>query len=185
MAPVLLDDLMRRYDFASARRMAVAAPPDRTLAAMTAVTPGEMPLARLLFAARWLPSLLRGRRVLNVAATPLHDQMLASGFVLLAEEPQRAVVIGFIGRPWRLRSQTVAIRDAVEFAAFAEPGYVKGAANFSVEVADRDIMLRTETRVLPTDPAARRNFGRYWRIIRPASEAIAELAARRTPPRRG
>lgn len=169
---MLLDDLMPRYDVAAVHRIAVAASPDRALAAMLEVAPGEMPLVRLLFALRWLPSLLRGRPVLNVPTTPLHAQMLASGFVLLAEEPHREVVIGFVGRPWRLGSPTIAIADAEEFAVFARPGFVKGAGNISVEAVDGGAVLRTETRVLPTDPAARHGFGRYWRVIRLGSAAI-------------
>jgi hypothetical protein len=32
--------------------------------------------------------------------------------------------------------------------------------------------LSTETRILATDEAARRRFGRYWVVIRPGSAAI-------------
>ena len=49
-----------------------------------------------------------------------------------------------------------------EFVAFEEPGYMKGAMNFRVEPVDAGTELRTETRVLTTDPASRRAFRRYW-----------------------
>ncbi|MGY1662524.1 hypothetical protein ACI78Q_15000 [Geodermatophilus sp. SYSU D00705] len=32
--------------------------------------------------------------------------------------------------------------------------------------------LSSETRVVATDPAARRRFARYWQVIRPGSSAI-------------
>lgn len=44
--------------------------------------------------------------------------------------------------------------------------------NFSVRSADGHTELTTETRVLTTDPVARRQFGRYWRVIRPGSAMI-------------
>jgi hypothetical protein len=37
---------------------------------------------------------------------------------------------------------------------------------------DAGTELRTETRVLATDAASRRRFGRYWRVIRPGSALI-------------
>jgi hypothetical protein len=43
---------------------------------------------------------------------------------------------------------------------------------FRAEAADGGTLLTTETRVLATDEAARRRFGRYWRVIRPGSGAI-------------
>ena len=49
---------------------------------------------------------------------------------------------------------------------------MKAAMNFSVEAHSDLAELRTETRVVTTDPASRRRFGRYWRIIYPGSAAI-------------
>jgi hypothetical protein len=186
---VLLDDLLLHHDLADAHEVAVAASPRQAIAAMLRVTPAEMPLARLLFALRWLPSLLRGRSVLTAGALPLYEHMLASGFVLLAEDPGREVVIGFVGRPWAPRSPAVPIRDANGFVAFAAPGFVKGATNVTAHTADRGVTLGTETRVLATDPASRRAFDRYWRVIRLGSAAIRHgwlrAAKRRAEERRG
>lgn len=107
---MLLDDLLPRDDVTDAHLTAVAASPERTIAAMLSVTPAEMPLARVLLVLRWSPSRLRGRRVLADAAPPLHDRMLGSGFVLLGEDPGREVVTGFAGRQRRSRRPTMPIR---------------------------------------------------------------------------
>ena len=64
------------------------------------------------------------------------------------------------------------IGDARGFVAFREPGYAKVAMNFSVEPVGDLTRLATETRVLTTDAASLRKFGRYWRLIRPGSAAI-------------
>ena len=110
-----LDDLLPRYDLADAHPITLAAPPNRALAAMMVVTPAEMPLARFLFALRWLPPLLRRRGVFTAGTIALHEQMPTSGFLLPAENPGREVVIGFVGRP----------REAAELDG-ADPGRGEG-----------------------------------------------------------
>jgi len=62
--------------------------------------------------------------------------------------------------------------SAENFAAFAEPGWAKGAVNFRVVREGDHTLLSTETRVLATDAAARRSFRHYWRLIYPGSAAI-------------
>ncbi len=170
---MLLDDLMPKYQFSEVHSVRLSVSPERALNAMKQVTPGEMPLVRVLFAIRSLPAIVAGKRGLPTARTaPLYDQMLDFGFVVLGEEPGREVVCGVIGQMWKVGGTIAAIRDAAEFAAFARPGYAKAAMNLSVAAVDGWTELRTETRVIATDTAARRGFGRYWRVIRPGSAAI-------------
>lgn len=86
---MLLDELMPRYEFGGVHRVRVSAPPDRALEALRQVTPGEMPLVRLLFAIRSLPARLAGKRGLPAdSAVALYEQ-LARILVPLAEEPGR------------------------------------------------------------------------------------------------
>jgi hypothetical protein len=148
-----------------------------------------MPLVRLLFAVRSLPARLAGKRGLPAdSAVALYEQ-LARRFVPLAEDPGREVVVGGIGQMWRLAGgDSPAFRDASGFVGFREPGYAKVATNFSALPLGDITELRTETRVLTTDPASRRAFGRYWRIIRPWSGLIRRSwlrAARRRAERDG
>lgn len=170
---VLLDRLMPRHEFGEAHGVAVDAPPGRVLEAVELTTPGEMPLVRLLFAVRSLPATLARRRGLPTAKrSPLLGQMLDSGFVMLAREPGLELVAGVVAAPWKVGAPPVDVSDARGFVAFDEPGYMKAAMNFSVEPFDGGTLLRTETRVLTTDPASRRAFGRYWLLIRPGSAEV-------------
>lgn len=172
---MLLDDLMPEYEFREVHSIRVAAPPENVLEAARRATPGEMPLALLLFAVRFLPARFAGGRGLLAGKDEsLYEHMLGSGFVRLGEEPGREVVAGVVGQMWKVRGGSApAVRDTRGFVAFGDPGYAKGAMNFSVEPRDGGgTELRTETRVATTDPASRRAFGRYWRLIRLGSGAI-------------
>jgi len=151
----LLDEVLPAWDFRERHAVAVDAPSERVLEAVRSVTPGEMPLVRLLFRLRGLPA-ARDR--------PVYDQ-LTPGFRTLAEEPGRELVLGSIAKPWRWRGGD---RPREDFSAFAEPGYAKLALNFRFE----DGTLSTETRVLLTDPASRRAFRGYWLLVRPWSGLI-------------
>jgi hypothetical protein len=159
--------------------------------AIWAVTPGEMPAARLLFAIRSVPGRLAGRPELAAPGEePLLRQMLARGFSLLAEDPGREVVAGAIGQMWRLRGgRVVRVEDGAAFAAFAEPGFAKAATSLRVDPEGAGTRLETETRVVTTDAASRRAFGRYWAVIGRGSDlvrlswlrAIARRAERAAP----
>ncbi len=173
MQTLALDKLMPEYQFNERHRTLIHAPSEHALDGVKRATPGEMPLVRLLFAVRSLPAILAGRRGLATGkADPLYEQMLAFGFVLLAEEPDREIVVGVVGQMFKLRGDTPTVRDAREFAAFEAPGYAKAAMNFVVRSVDSRTELTTETRVLTTDSTAKRQFGRYWRVIQPGSAAI-------------
>jgi hypothetical protein len=171
---MLLDELMPYYEFEEVHSIRLSAPPERALDAAKQATPGEMPLVRLLFAIRSLPAVFsRGSRFATGRSEPLLVQMLDSGFVFLGEERGREVVAGVVAQPWRVRGGPEPdIRNADKFVAFERPGYMKAAMNFSVEFQDDHTKLRTETRVLTTDPVSRRSFGRYWRVIYPGSAVI-------------
>lgn len=168
-----LDDFLPEYEFGGTHRVEVYAPPWRALEAVKQVTPEEMPLVRLLFALRSLPARLSGGGGLPAEKTVALYEQMARRFVLLGEEPGREVVVGGIGQVWKpVGGVSPAFRDAEVFAKFGEPGYAKVAASFSAISRDGRTELGTETRVLTTDPTSRRAFGRYWRVIRPASGVI-------------
>ncbi|MGI9049901.1 MAG: hypothetical protein ACR2GU_11105 [Rubrobacteraceae bacterium] len=169
----LLDGLMSEWQFGEIHSISINAAPERALEAVKRVTPSEMPLVRFLFAVRSLPAILTGRRGLPTGKRePLYEQMLASGFVFLGEEPGRELAAGVVGQMFKLHGETPAIRDVREFVAFEKPGYAKAALNFSVRPAAGRTELRTETRVLATSFEARRQFRRYWTLIKPGSAQI-------------
>jgi hypothetical protein len=176
---MLLDEHLPRFDFVERHAIAMTAPPAAGFGAIRNADLASGPLTRALLVLRALPGLVvaphetarrflraRGSRTLTV------EGLAGAGFVLLGEEPGREIVLGTIGRFWRPSGGMRPFAPA-EFAAFAEPGWAKGAWNFRVESAPGGgATVSTETRVLCTDPRSRRSFGRYWRIVQPFSGLI-------------
>ncbi len=175
---MLLDALMPRYDFHEVHSVVMRSAPAAVFDAIRSVTPAEMPLVGMLFALRALPNRLLGRGpgITPAAQRSLLDQALHAGFVLLAEAPQQEIVVGTIGAFWSFRGgPSATLASAEEFVSFARPGYTKAAMNFSTEPFDGNIRLRTETRILATDPVSRRRFARYWRVIHAGSALIRRM----------
>jgi hypothetical protein len=119
----------------------------------------DMPVANLLFRLRGM----RGASSVSVF------ERLPPTFSILAEEPDRELVAGGIGKPWRLRGGGGPRVD--DFRAFGRPGFAKMAMNFRLDGRT----FSTETRVFLTDEAARRAFRRYWIFIRPFSGLIRRV----------
>ena len=154
----LLSEVLPEYDFRERHTIAIDAPPERVYAAAKEVTLAEMPVAR---------TLMRLRGMSARAERPVLEEALRE-FEVLAEEPNREIVIGAIGQPWKPRGGETPRAD---FRTFAEPGYAKMALSFRVDGGT----LSTETRVLLTDDDARRQFRRYWLVIRPFSGLIRRI----------
>lgn len=164
----MLGDYLPDYDFHERHGKTIPAPPASVMAAARDVTAREVPLMVALMAVRSAPTLLRRRRPSTRGS--ILDAFERGGFVVL-EEGAAELVVGGIGRFW-MPSGAVRRIEAASFRDFREPGYAKAAFNFRVEPTPGGTLLSTETRVAATDPAARRAFGRYWRLIRPGSGAI-------------
>jgi hypothetical protein len=167
-----LDEFLPRYDVSEVHSLATQAPPAAVMDAIRALTSREVPLLVALMAARALPALaVRKRVTLSMRLSePLLDQFRRGGFACLRDGSEE-LVFGGIGRFWRTDGG-MRRTDAVDFRAFAEPGWAKAAFNFEVIRRNGGTLLRTETRVAGTDPRSRRSFGRYWRLIHPGSALI-------------
>jgi hypothetical protein len=137
-----LDAYLPAYEFSERHRIGIDAPPERIDGAFREVTLAELPVSRMLFALRGLPR--SGRFVDRVPGRVLEDV------------PGEGLVVGLRGQFWRPRGG-----DDGGPAAEA-------VADFRLEPSG----LATETRVHVPDPAARRRFRRYWRVIRPFSGLI-------------
>jgi len=173
---VLLDTVMPRWDVTDRHAIAVSAAADRTYDAVRHVDFAAAPIARLLLALR-NPLVLIGRR--RVPARVTLDDAVGGGFVILAEEPGREIVLGVAGRFWALSGGRRRIA-AADFATHAEPNTAKAAMSFWVEAAGPDrSRVVTETRVLCADERARRSFRRYWLLVRPGSALIRRAALAR------
>lgn len=151
----------------------VTATPDRAWEAIRYGELGRSPLTRALFDLRTLPDRLRGE---PPASTSLRiddlDAMDGAGFHVLAEEPGREVVLGAIGKVWKLEIPFADARTAEAFAAWSEPGWVRVAWALRVTPRDEGARITLELRVDATDDRSWRRFSRYFRVIGPASRYI-------------
>lgn len=156
------------YDVHEVHATRIKASPALIHRALAEVTPAEVWLFRTLMRLRGLPT-GRGR-----GARPFLDGAQEGGFAILADEPEREIVLGVMGRFWRLRQRDIRpIRSPAAFAAFAEPGYARAAIAFLIEPLDAEICrVTTETRVKATDARARRAFRAYWTVVHPGSALI-------------
>ncbi|MBI2246655.1 MAG: hypothetical protein HYY39_01080 [Armatimonadetes bacterium] len=172
-----LDRFLPVYDFHEVHSVGVASSPGRVFEAIKEVTPAEMPFVGFLFALRALPARLLGRDSLRVGeGRPILDQALSGGFVLLAEDPGREIVLGTIGQFWSIRGGPSPVINSVEeFVAFKQPGFAKAAMNFLLMAVPAGVQVRTETRILALDTQSRKKFARYWRLIYPGSALIRRM----------
>jgi hypothetical protein len=147
-----LDEFLPTYDFATKHAVAIAAEPARADRALREVTFREVPLVRGLLLARGLRA---GRREDAVLAA------MTRRAKVLEDIPGEGIVLSLTGQFWRLRGRgpEPPATAVVEFRA--SPG-----------------RLSTETRVRVSDPASRRRFARYWRVVRPFSGLTRALVLR-------
>jgi hypothetical protein len=161
----LLDRFMPVYDIVERHHVRVGAPASITLATAKESDMFDTPVARAIF---------KGRELL-LGSTPDSRErpkgMLAittsMGWVILDETPDREVVVGAVTKPWDANPVFRSV-PATEFAAFAEPDYVKIVWTLRADaIGPDDSVFRTETRAVATDADARRKFRRYWALLSP------------------
>jgi hypothetical protein len=98
-----------------------------------------------------------------------------SGFVLLAEDPEREIVLGTAGRFWSTGAAR-SVQTRSDFLAFDEPGSARSVFNIKLEdMGNGWTHVTTETRALGNDPSARRKMAAYWRVIYPGSATIRRM----------
>ena len=177
--PARIDEFVPEFQFAEFHERTVRATPERVFRAIHEVPAGEIRLFRLLTWIRRprLPWTTTPESILNPEAKkPILETAFRSGFVLLAEEKDREIVLGTLAA--RPRGSRVTLpADPAEtsrrFAALSAPGYAKAAMNFRVDSRpDGSCRLTTETRVFSTDPQTARAFTLYWRFVYPGSALL-------------
>jgi len=159
-ADPLLDRFMPVYDVVERHRIRVRARPEITLLTAYGLNLQDSRIVRGLFQLRaWL---LGGLPQREPARVGLISQMTALGWVVLAEVPDKEIVMGAVTQPWQAHPVFRAIAPG-EFASFSDPAFVKIAWTLRAERsgAAASVFL-TETRALATDASARRHFRWYW-----------------------
>ena len=161
----LLDRFMPAYEVVERHHVRIAAP-----AAITFVAAGEMDLQ----GTGLVRTIIKAREMI-LGATPdrrarprgLLAEMQSLGWGVLADVPEREVVVGAVTRPWEA-NVTFRALPPDQFAAFDEPGYVKIAWTLRTEpITATESLFRTETRAIATDGTARVKFRRYWSFLSP------------------
>ena len=166
-AAPLLEQLMPAPDFGERHERAIAADPGRVSAAIRAVTPEDVPLARLLMTMRGI-----SRRT-GPSDRPFLEGMTEIGFAEFGDGGPEEMVFGGIGQPWHLSGgESVAVEGAESFSGFDRPGFVKMAMDFRLRPTPAGTDLQTRTWVKATDPASRRRFRLYWLAVRFGSGII-------------
>lgn len=168
-----LDEFIPVWQFNERHTIRVAASPERVFDAVRLVRANEISLFSTL---TWIR---RGGRkapesILNAGdSTPLLEVATTNGFIYLANEAPRELVIGTVvvappGQRGRLTPQT--------FKALLPPGFALAAMNFVVTPDGPNAsIVSTETRVFANNPESRRKFARYWRVIYPGSAIIRRM----------
>jgi hypothetical protein len=172
-ASTRLDEFAPVWQFHEVHTLRVHAPPERVFDAIKQVRAVEILLFRTL---TWMR---RGGRpapanILNPGSRePIVTVATKGGFVILAEEAPRELVLGAIVAAPR------GPRERLTSAAFREPfppGYALAAMNFLVTPdGPASSIVSTETRVFANSPEARRQFAAYWRAIYPGSALIRRM----------
>lgn len=168
-----LDEFAPVWQFDERHSITVAAPAERAYQALTQVRADEVALFRTL---TWIR---RGGRalpegLLNASSKrPLLDVATHSGFIYLANDPPKEIVIGtVVVAP---RGQHVAVTPEL-FKTPLPPGFAVGVMNFVVAPEGPNASrVTTETRVFASSPKARRGFAVYWRMIYPGSAIIRRM----------
>jgi hypothetical protein len=165
-----LDDLMPNPRHRMRHQRTVHAPPAVVWDELHQVTMSALPMSLALEAIRLLPARIAGRSVPALAQSSFLD--VAPIPVLLSDRP-RTVISAGLSQAWRLLGgATPPELDAAELRSWTKPGWIKVGMDFRLETVPDGTLLRTETRIIPTDPKTGRAFATYWFLIRPGSAAI-------------
>ena len=173
-----LDQFAPVYQFSEFHSIKIAASKEQVYRALKSVTADEITLFRTL---TWFRRFGRPgpENILNPPAhIPLLDVATKTSFLILAEEPNREIVLGTLvvaPRGWRLSVKPTP-DGFKEIVTANPPGFAPGTMNFLIEDSGRTAcLLTTETRVYATDTSTRRRFARYWRVIYPGSALIRRM----------
>jgi hypothetical protein len=118
----LLDTFMPNYDIRERHDTRVAAPAAVTLAVARDLALLDLPVVRAVVRGREL--ILRATADRRARPHALIAEMQSIGWGVLADVPEREIVMGAVTRPW---DANVVFRPLppADFASFHEPGYIK------------------------------------------------------------
>lgn len=169
-ADELLDRFIPGYEVAERHHVSIAAPAAVVFHLAREMDLQDSPLVRAIFTAR--ERLMGARPAPASGATGLVAQVTSLGWGILAEVPDREIVVGCVAQPW-LADVVFRALPPDRFASFEEPGYVKIVWTLRADpVGATAAIFRTETRVMPTDSRSSARFRWYWARFSPGIRLI-------------
>ena len=151
-----------RVALPASRKYRGRAPAAVTFAAARQMDIQASPVVKGIFWLRAIPALARGEPFRPQGSRSIVAETLDHGWGVLAEVPDREIVVGACTQPWH-EHVTFRPLPPEEFAAFSEPGYVKIVWTLAAEPAGPgESWFVTRTRVLATDAESREKFRWYW-----------------------
>jgi hypothetical protein len=158
----LLDRFLPEPEVDEYHRLKVRAPAAVTFAAAKQMDIQASLVVKGIFWLRAVPSLLQGQPFRPQGSRSVVAETLDQGWGVLAEVPDREIVVGAYTQPWH-EQVTFRPLPPEQFAAFSEPGYVKIVWTLAAEPAGPgESWFVTRTRVAATDAESRKKFRRYW-----------------------
>ena len=157
---MLIDSFLPEYDFSETHDIKIRATTEKVFRVANEIDLCESAVVRWLFRLRGLPTAKMTLR-----------EMRWMRFEILGERENRELLLGIAGRFWTIRGDLRKI-NAGNFREFDEKGFAKAVWDFSLDEADGETRLTTETRIKCLDAESRRNFGFYWTFIQPFSALI-------------
>jgi hypothetical protein len=166
---MLIESFAPRYDAIETHSIEIDAPPDVVFRALRTTDFTASPIIKTL---TFLRSWKRAPKRRGWSLERLH----AAGFGILAEEENRELVLGVVGRFWRPTGNILPF-DREQFTA-PKQGFAIGVWNFAIAPRGDGTTLSTETRVVCGDAASRRKFLAYWFFVGPFSALIRRVMLR-------
>jgi hypothetical protein len=163
--------LLPAWEYEDTVERILDASPENAVRGAAAATFREVPLAAGLVLVRGIPLFLLRRRLPSLDRSFYGELLRTPGFVEISRE-DRAIVAGYVGRPWTPSGGGRELSGAAEFQAFDEPGYAKVVMDLVALPEGTRTRLATTTRIHLTDERSRRWFRLYWLAVHPGSLAV-------------
>lgn len=166
----IIDNFLPNYQFKEIHKIAVAAPTDQILDAISIYDPAKDPLVRILLQVREAPARFAAQLGFRsgLAGRPMFG---LADFVPLGRNWDE-IAFGLVGQFWRLDFGLARMPDAEAFRTFNRAGFAKLVISFSIGRTAAGRILTTETRVYCPDAASRTRMSLYWTLIRAGSGFI-------------
>lgn len=176
MEMALAEIFIPKPDVSKVHEIVIDAPAEVVLDVAEHFDLASVPGIRFLFKLREL--LFRARPKPRPVMKSLVSETASLGWVRLAHNPGRELVMGAVAQPWMADVEFRSVPPS-KFADFNEPGFVKIVWTLETEPRGHRVTLfRTQTRVLATDAAARGKFLLYWLFAGKLVSLIRMLAIR-------